>query len=53
MEKTRNHYAQEYRRQVIDLARAGRSVAEPVHEFDPSEQTIDFAATNARQHLRS
>lgn len=39
---SRNHavYPAEFRRQVVDLHRAGRSIRELAKEFEPSEQTI-------------
>jgi transposase len=40
MPKTRPPYAPEFRRQVIELARAGRSPADLAREFEPSEQAI-------------
>jgi transposase len=40
MPKTRPPYAPEFRRQVVDLARAGRSVEELAREFEPSAQAI-------------
>lgn len=40
MGKTREAYPAEYRRQIIALARAGRSAKELAKEFEPSEQTI-------------
>jgi transposase len=40
MPKTRPPYAPEFRRQIIDLVRAGRSPADLSREFEPSEQAI-------------
>lgn len=40
MGKTRNPYPQEFRDQIIRLARAGRTPAELAKEFEPSAQTI-------------
>ena len=40
MPKTRGPYPPEFRRQIIELARAGRSVAELANEFEPSYWTI-------------
>jgi len=36
----RRSYPQEFRQQIIDLVRAGRSPKELAGEFEPSEQTI-------------
>lgn len=36
----RREYSPEFRRQIIELHRAGRSVAELAREFEPGEQTI-------------
>lgn len=38
--RTRPPYPQEFREQIIALARAGRSVDELTDEFEPSDQTI-------------
>ena len=40
MPKTRPPYAPEFRRQIIELVRAGRSPADLAREFEPSEQVI-------------
>jgi transposase len=40
MPKTRPPYAPEFRRQIIELVRAGRSPADLAREFEPSEQAI-------------
>ncbi len=40
MPKTRPPYPLEFRRQLIELARAGRSPEELAREFEPSAQTI-------------
>ena len=40
MPKTRPPYAPEFRRQIVELARAGRSVEELAREFEPSRQAI-------------
>ena len=40
MPKTHPPYAPEFRRQIIDLVRAGRSPADLAREFEPSEQAI-------------
>ncbi len=38
--RTRPPYPPELRRQILDLVRAGRSVAELAREFEPTETTI-------------
>jgi transposase len=40
MPKTHPPYAPEFRRQIVELVRAGRSPAELAREFEPSEQAI-------------
>ena len=40
MPKTRPPYAPEFRRQMIDLVRAGRDPTELAREFEPSSQAI-------------
>ena len=40
MPRTRGPYPAEFRRRIIELARAGRSVAELAKEFEPSYWTI-------------
>src|SRR5437868_15545643 len=40
MHKKRPHYAPEFRRQMVELVRAGRSPAELENEFAPTAQTI-------------
>jgi|SRR5215210_4360949 len=40
MPKTRPAYAPEFRRQMIELARAGRDPADLAREFEPSAQAI-------------
>ncbi len=40
MPRTRGPYPAEFRRWIIELARAGRSVAELAKEFEPSYWTI-------------
>ena len=40
MRKKRPHYASEFRRQMVELVRAGRSPAELENEFEPTAQTI-------------
>ena len=67
MPRTRPAYPEAYRRQIIELARSGRSIAALAREFEPSEQTIrnwlkhadlddavrsDGLATSERDELR-
>ena len=40
MPKTRPPYPPEFRQQIVELARAGRTIAELSREFGCSEQTI-------------
>ncbi len=40
MPRTRPPYAQEFKQQILELVRAGRSVEELSREFEPSAQTI-------------
>ncbi len=40
MPKTRLPYAPEFRRQIVELVRAGRSPEELAREFEPSAQAI-------------
>jgi transposase len=40
MPKTRSPYAPEFRRQIVELARAGRDPADLAREFEPSAQAI-------------
>jgi transposase len=40
MPKTRPPYAPEFRRQIVELARAGRDPADLAREFEPSAQAI-------------
>jgi transposase len=40
MSKTRPPYASEFRQQMIELVRAGRSAEELAREFEPSAQAI-------------
>ncbi len=40
MPKTRLPYSSEFRRQMVELARAGRSAEELAREFEPSAQAI-------------
>ena len=40
MPRTRRAYPPEFRQQIVELHRAGRSPGELAKEFEPSEQTI-------------
>ena len=40
MAKTRPPYSPEFRRQMVDLVRAGRDPAELAREFEPTAQSI-------------
>ena len=40
MPRTHQPYAPEYRRRIIELARAGRSVNALAREFEPTAETI-------------
>ena len=40
MRKKRPRYAPEFRRQMVELVRAGRSPAELADEFEPTAQSI-------------
>jgi len=40
MPKTRPPYPPEFRRQMVELVRAGRSIEELAREFEPSTQAI-------------
>ena len=40
MAKTHPPYAQEFRRQMVELVRAGRDPADLAREFEPSSQAI-------------
>src|SRR5271167_1242435 len=42
MPKSRPPYPAEYRRRIIELARAGRSVNELAREFEPSANAIRY-----------
>ena len=40
MAESRGRYPPEYREQMVELVRSGRSVRSLAREFEPSEQTI-------------
>ena len=40
MPRTRKPYPKEFRQQMIELVRAGRSISELAKEFEPSGETI-------------
>ena len=49
MAKTRLPYPPEFRRQMVELVRAGRSPEELEHEFEPTAQSIrNWVAQSAR-----
>jgi transposase len=49
MSKTRQAYAPEFRRQMLELVHAGRTPEELAHEFEPTAQTIrNWVAQAAR-----
>ena len=53
MPKTRPPYSVEFRRQMIDLVRAGRDPADLAREFEPSAQAIrNWVAQADRQEGR-
>ena len=53
MPKTRSPYAPEFRRQMVELARAGRDPADLAREFEPSAQAIrNWIAQADRQEGR-
>jgi transposase len=53
MPKTRPPYAPEFRRQIVELARAGRDPADLAREFEPSAQAIrNWVAEADRQEGR-
>jgi transposase len=53
MPKTRPPYAPEFRRQMVDLVRAGRDPADLAREFEPSAQAIrNWVAEADRQEGR-
>lgn len=53
MPKTRPPYPAEFRQQIVELARAGRTPAELSREFGPSDQTIhNWIAQDARERGR-
>ena len=49
MSKTRPPYASEFRRQMVELFRAGRSAEELAREFEPSAQAIRNWAAQAER----
>ena len=53
MPKTRPPYSPEFRRQMIDLVRAGRDPTDLAREFEPSSQAIrNWVAQADRQESR-
>ena len=55
MAKTRPPYAPEFRRQIVELVRAGRTPEELAREFEPSSQAIRnwVAAADGSEGRRS
>ena len=47
MPKTRPPYAPEFRRQMVELVRAGRDPAELAREFEPTAQSISHWVAQA------
>jgi transposase len=47
MPKTRPPYSPEFRRQMVDLVRAGRDPADLAREFEPTAQSICHWVTQA------
>ena len=53
MARTRTAYAPEFRRQMVELVRAGRTPAELAREFQPTAQSIrNWVAQSARDASR-
>src|SRR6267143_6453332 len=50
MPKTRPPYSPEFRRQMVDLVRAGRDPAELAREFEPTAQSICHWVAQADRH---
>ena len=48
MPGTHPPYSKEYRRRIVELARAGRSVNELAREFEPSASAIRYWLKQAR-----
>jgi transposase len=40
MPRTHQPYPSEYRRRILELARAGRSISQLAREFEPTAETI-------------
>jgi len=51
MPKTRPPYAPEFRRQIVELIRAGRDPADLAREFEPSAQAIRNWVAQAEDEL--
>jgi transposase len=47
MPKTRPPYSPEFRRQMVDLVRAGRDPADLAREFEPTAQSISHSVAQA------
>jgi transposase len=50
MPKTGPPYSPEFRRQMVDLVRAGRDPAELAREFEPTAQSICHWVAQADRH---
>jgi len=50
MPKTRPPYSPEFRRQMVDLVRAGRSPEDLAREFEPTAQSICHWVAQADRH---
>ena len=50
MPKTRPPYSAEFRRQMVELVRAGRDPAELAREFEPTAQSISHWVAQADRH---
>ena len=54
MGKTRAAYPPEFRRQMVELVRAGRTPKELAHEFEPTAQSIrNWVSQSERNASRS
>ena len=53
MPRTRRAYPPEFRQQIVELHRAGRSPGELAREFEPNEQTMWIKTWIRRDGLRT
>jgi len=51
MSKSRGAYAPEFRRQLVELARAGRTPEELAREFEPTAQSIRNWVAQSERHV--